>query len=101
MPLSAARSLSFALSESASKVGVRALEDPSPLRAHAAQGPVGRLPRTLWLQDSVNWRHRMVHLAVPSGLFALSGSILNEEAPASIALTASAASTRPTYRPTQ
>src|SRR5215475_4061562 len=30
-----------------------------------------RLPRTLWLQDSVNWRHRMVHLAVPSGLFAV------------------------------
>src|SRR5690348_3612561 len=25
----------------------------------------------LWLQDSVNWRHRMVHLAVPSGLFAV------------------------------
>src|SRR5215813_12204927 len=33
--------------------------------------------------------------------FSLSGSILNEEVPASIALTASAASTRPTYRPTQ
>jgi hypothetical protein len=26
---------------------------------------------TLWLQDSVNWRDRMVHLAMPSGLFAV------------------------------